>query len=1083
MLTICGLTVLTALAAPVTAEQARKTATAFLNSHAGIRRAASATVAGQAVPVASGADGQPLCYAVNIGQDNGFVLVSGSDLTDEILGYSDKGTFRESQMPEAMRAWLLGCTAQIRQAEASGTAIRRGAANSSATKTPIAPLLKSTWDQEKPYNSNCPQLPGSTEQSFTGCTITAMAQIMYYHQWPKAPTTAIPGYTFNYPDNNNVQQSYTMSELPPVTFQWEKMSPSYKSTDDGSAVATLMQYLGQASRADYGLDGTNASGYNALKAMQQYFDYDKGARVIWRNECTYDEWIDMLYDELKARRPVMFSGTAAPNAHSFVVDGYDHADYFHVNWGWNGSSNGYFKVLMMNPKGQGNGGNVDDEAYGMDQVAFFGIQPDKGGSNTAPLALTLISASLYRPAVDTGSWDLEGTESVSPLYATGYTILPAVELRNYNAAEANFDMGLRLVKDDGTLSRDYTWNVERLSNKKYGINDYYIGRIGDFFNIDPREDATLTDGKYKLFFLSKEHTATEWQLCKNSDKIYIELTLDNANSQLKAQLVDNSAKLKVESITFNKTTLMVDEPVDITIKLTNTGKSTYSNDLVFAGKYAGEEMVSIAAGSTCDIMPGETCEALMTWIPRKTGEFYYTVSNHASAEIYSGTVSVQASNSSDNVTLTGTATIANADDQYRIVGNKAVFNITLTNATKQNYNGAVALFNISQNANGQTANNSQFSQQPVDVPANGTHTLTMETKPLTVNASYKFELVYICGGNWETIGLPTDGKTYTVAPYYTIYDAQRKATWHAAAATVKPAADACAIDLTTTATLPTVDRSSANPNLLVYVSQDASLSGDNVVKGSQAENILLTDGHPFYAPTPFTATHISYTRTAEGTYDQQQGKGWSTLMLPFAATGCKTTIGGTATPLTWYKGNGSTAQPDITLMDFQYENGSTIEFGHAGETLQAHRPYLFGTPATIRGQQTLKGQSITFTADNADVRQDSTWVTGRNYMMGGTYAPLTSQQAIYVLNADGNAFVRSTTATLSPFRAYFAPATDRAQDATLTLSADNGTDTGISTLHATGGKADGACYNLQGQQVSRSHKGLVISNGRIYLNK
>ena len=1073
----CIMNALAAQAAPVTANQAQHAAMAFLDSKAATRGADATVAIGQAVALKKDVNGHPLCYAVNIGQGNGFVLVSGSDLTDDIIGYSDKGVFDENQMPAAMRAWLENYTEFIRQAEVSGMDSRRATTRRTATKTPIAPLLKSTWGQAEPYNEKCPQLPGHAKPSLTGCTITAMAQIMYYYQWPKTATPAIPGYTFKYDDSNDVEQSYSTSELPSVTFEWDKMYSSYNNNEDGSAVAVLMQYLGQASRAKYMLEGTSASGYSALKAMQQYFGYDKGARVVWRNECTYDAWIDMLYEELQAKRPVMFSGTTTAGSHSFVVDGYDYDDYFHVNWGWGGGSDGYFKVLMMNPKEQGDGGNADDEAYSMDQVAFFGVQPDKGGSDTAPLTLTLLSASLYRLSEGTPNWDIEGNESVSPLYDTGYCVYPAVELRNYNNAEANFDVGLRLVNDDGTLSRDYTWEVKELSNRKFEINEYYSDRIGAFLDLDPRQDATLTDGKYKLYFLSKEHTATEWQLCKNADKTYIELTLDHANQQMKAQLVDNGAKLKVESLTFNKAKLMVDVPVDISIKLTNTGKSTYSNDLFFSGKYAGEEDNVLRTGSTVDIAPGETREALMTWIPKKAGEFNYIVCNNAGGTVGSGTVSVQEKDFSDNLTLTATATIRNADDQYRITGNIALFDITLTNTNTQDYHGIVELYTHYFKADADTSHFSECCYREVVVPASGKLALVMESKPLAGYASYGFGLTYSIGDSAKDVRLPMDGETYTVAPYYIVYDAQGIATFQAAATTIEPAVQICAIDLTTLTTLPAIDRTTANPNLLVYVSQDANISGDNIVRGDQAENIRLTDGSPFYVPFPFTATRISYTRTAEGTFDSQNKKGWSTLCLPFAATECKATINGVETALTWYTGNNLTEQADLTLMDFQYEDDSTMEFGLVGTPLQAHHPYLLGTPATTRGQQTLKGQSITFAADNATIQYACTWVTGRDYLMGGTYTPLSEQQDIYVLNADGNAFVSSTTAEVSPFHAYFAPATDRAKSEELKI-AYSSMPTAITTVRTEGASSEGTYYDLQGRRTDNPSKGIYIKNGK-----
>lgn len=45
-------------------------------------------------------------HVFNMGHSEGFVIVSGDDRTEEILGYSDHGSFDAERMPENMRCWL-----------------------------------------------------------------------------------------------------------------------------------------------------------------------------------------------------------------------------------------------------------------------------------------------------------------------------------------------------------------------------------------------------------------------------------------------------------------------------------------------------------------------------------------------------------------------------------------------------------------------------------------------------------------------------------------------------------------------------------------------------------------------------------------------------------------------------------------------------------------------------------------------------------------------------------------------------------------------------------------------------------------
>ena len=55
------------------------------------------------------------CYYVfNVGENDGFVIVSGDDRTPEILGYTDAGAFDADNLPPNFAAWLQGYADQIK---------------------------------------------------------------------------------------------------------------------------------------------------------------------------------------------------------------------------------------------------------------------------------------------------------------------------------------------------------------------------------------------------------------------------------------------------------------------------------------------------------------------------------------------------------------------------------------------------------------------------------------------------------------------------------------------------------------------------------------------------------------------------------------------------------------------------------------------------------------------------------------------------------------------------------------------------------------------------------------------------------
>ena len=120
----------------------------------------------------------PCFYVFNVGSDGGFVVVSGDDLMPTILGYADSGTYDEATMPENMKAWMEGYSRQMAWLHSHPEAAARKVVNGGD----ISPLLATKWDQYAPYNNLCPVDDGY--HSVTGCVATAMAQVMYYHQWP-----------------------------------------------------------------------------------------------------------------------------------------------------------------------------------------------------------------------------------------------------------------------------------------------------------------------------------------------------------------------------------------------------------------------------------------------------------------------------------------------------------------------------------------------------------------------------------------------------------------------------------------------------------------------------------------------------------------------------------------------------------------------------------------------------------------------------------------------------------------------------------------------------------------------------------
>ncbi len=112
-----------------------------------------------------------------------------------------------------------------------------------------------------------------------------------------------------------------------------------------------------------------------------------------------------------------------------------------------------------------------------------------------------------------------------------------------------------------------------------------------------------------------------------------------------------------------------------------------------------------------------------------------------------------------------------------------------------------------------------------------------------------------------------------------------------------------------------------------------------------------------------------------------------------------------------------------------------------------------------------------------DLSIENSAITGLDYKMKGTVAPIKDEKEIYVLNSDGSAFVLGTH-SVNPFHAFCVPigSLDPANLLTIKLTFE---PAGISEA-LDGGSNDlqGPCYNINGQRVSKPGKGIYIVNGK-----
>lgn len=383
LLSLMLLLSVSAIAGPRSYQQAKAIAqrqAAMLGIEMDAEVAASAKAAPR-MSVSSAVSPSATCYYVFAnGEDKGFTIVSGDDRMPEVVGYSAQGTYDPDHLPanyvgfmkayqETVEALLKG-DAQVSGGLAEARQWRAERVGTAA----VAPLLGGIkWNQRAPYNNMCPLYDG-TNRSVTGCVATAMAQVMMYHQYPKALKATIKAYTTK-------SKGIGIPEISSgATYDWDKMLPDYSQSDytsaQADAVAKLMYHCGAAVKMDYG----PSSGANVTPAiLATYFGYDADLMQDLTRTCfSLQQWMTLIDNELKAKRPILYSGQSSDKGHEFVCDGSDGKGLYHINWGWGGYQDGYFDLTILQPQKGGAGSGSAVDGYNRDCSMIIGIAPDNG---------------------------------------------------------------------------------------------------------------------------------------------------------------------------------------------------------------------------------------------------------------------------------------------------------------------------------------------------------------------------------------------------------------------------------------------------------------------------------------------------------------------------------------------------------------------------------------------------------------------------------------------------------------------------------------------------------------------------------
>lgn len=309
-------------------------------------------------------DNEPVIYYLQL-EPEGWILLSAEKKAAPVLGFSYEGAMDYTSVfsgREPAGEWLSDISEIILDYSSDTTLLPHPDWKSefeSSKGVNVQPLISAKWGQGEGWNYYCPaDNEGPDGKVFVGCVAVAMAQALSVFDWPDNG------------EGENTYQHFVYGEISvnysDSVYRWQLMEDS----NPNRHAALLLYHCATSVNMNFGPDGSSANTSSSVDALKNHFRISSRIRNTKRYEYGISAWEELMIQELVAGRPVIYRGRSddGSSGHAFNIDGVQNSTYFHVNWGWDGSSNGHFLLHELNP--------TSTRSYNANQEAVIGIEPE-----------------------------------------------------------------------------------------------------------------------------------------------------------------------------------------------------------------------------------------------------------------------------------------------------------------------------------------------------------------------------------------------------------------------------------------------------------------------------------------------------------------------------------------------------------------------------------------------------------------------------------------------------------------------------------------------------------------------------------
>ncbi len=585
------------------------------------------SVSGAAVvstgPAVAG-DGTVAYYVFESQTQPGYFIASGDDRLRPLLAVVDSGSFEADNMSPAMQWWLQQYTEQAKSAVQSADIQSRSTGGDLADLyskwVAVDPLLTTRWNQYEPYWNDCPISNG--KRCLTGCTATALAQIIYHNRFFQGSGT----HTYT---STGIGQTLSY-KFEGHTFDWDNMLDDYADKSvtptaaQNAAVADLMYACGVVSDMGYGTDASGAT--VKPDRMIRMFGLDPTTAMLNRSSYSTPEWESLIYDELSHGRPVYYSGFTPSAGHAFVCDGYDDPGLFHINWGWGGAGDGYFALTALY-----NGGPESFDSGFCGSQAIVRIVPPTATSKPEPLPDLIPKCSEY---------------NITSIYDYSWSF--SMDRSPYEVTQVKPGMLFTSVDDPSVSVFVPIWSA-------MWSFDYNIGYIWTFTNYQLVFDGlTIAPGRYTIDpairILNQDADHTPIKLTSGAQFQAYANVKSMSNISIERETRDDAYKLEFTTASIGSDIYRNSSfPIDITV--VNTGKSDYTGRLSYALRKVntgvssyeiGASDLTIPAGDSYTLRTNVTIANLQNAADLLAGDYRFIINTRSGLYLYG---------SNDNITL------------------------------------------------------------------------------------------------------------------------------------------------------------------------------------------------------------------------------------------------------------------------------------------------------------------------------------------------------------------------------------------------------------------------------------------------